>query len=356
MIVLKKDTKRIDLINQVCETLKKGGLVIVPSDTVYGLSVDATNSAAVEKLIAFKSRPAGKPISVFVSKFDDIDTYASVTDSQSQMLSGIVPGSYTVVLPSKHKLDSRLESERQTLGLRLINFDFISQLVAQFGNPITATSANISGASPHYSIDSLLNSLSQKKKDMIDLIVDFGPLPHNKPSTVIDLTGDELTVLRQGDSTVGVVEEHMSINESETKKVAQNLIKKWETSMQKKPLVIILKGDLGAGKTQFVKGIGDYFGVEKIISPTFVIQYEYKIPHQNYGYLYHVDLYNVTEKSEFKHLGFEEMLKPTNIICIEWGEKSEEIIGDLKNNSNILYVQLTYLDETKRKITVSNKQ
>lgn len=336
------------IISEVCDILKQGGLVVVPSDTVYGLSVDATNQQAVENLIAFKSRPTGKPISVFVRSIKECEKIVAIDREQRKTLESILPGCYTVVLSSRHRINSLLESEKGTLGIRVVKHPFIQALTEAYPNPITATSANLSGGSPHYSIESLLKSLSAKKRAMIDYIVDYGKLPYNKPSTVIDLSSDEIEVIRQGDSTIALGEEYTSKSEQETKQIAKQIIQKFESGVRKKPLVIILQGELGAGKTQFVKGVGGYLGVHDIISPTFVIHYEYKIPKKGFNFLYHVDLYNVTEKSEFAHLGFENMLKPGNVICIEWGEKSGELQELLVKKANVVYIQIQYIDDKTR--------
>ena len=112
-------------------------------------------------------------------------------------------------------------------------------------------------------------------------------------------------------------------------------------------MVFIIEGEMGVGKTVFVKGIGEQLGINNIISPTFVIYYEY-------GNFYHFDLYQIEDKSEFKNLGIVELLKPGNILCFEWGEKAGEIINILKEKSEIVYVKMDYVDEGIRKIEIKN--
>ncbi len=174
------------------ETLLKGGLVIMPSDTTYACVVDASQQAAVEKLIASKARPSGKAISVFVSSLKEAEKYVDISDDQRITLSALLPGPYTVILQSKHRVSKLLEAENGTLGIRVPHYDFLHKVTKKYGLPLTATSANLAGKSPHYSVEALLNSLSETKKDMIDVIVDAGPLPHNKPSTVIDISGGSI--------------------------------------------------------------------------------------------------------------------------------------------------------------------
>ncbi len=342
------------VIREVIFTIKHGGLVISPSDTVYGLLVDATNEKAVEKLIEFKSRPPGKAISVFVSDYSMMKEYVEIEPEQQSMLNKLLPGPFTVILQSKHKLSKLLESEKGTLGIRIPDYEFITNLVKKFGKPITATSANMSGRSPHYQIDSLFSKLPKSKIVLIDLVIDAGKLPHNKPSTVIDLTTPTVKMLRQGDIIQTGTQLFISTSADQTKKIGQYLFQKYEKEVTKKPLVFIIEGELGVGKTVMVKGIAELFEVHNIISPTFVVYYEYKISVPNIKLFYHFDLYQIHDSEEFKHLGIENLLKPHTVLCFEWGEKTGEIINILKSKARIIYITMKYVNEKEREITVNN--
>ena len=104
MRIIKIDGNNVDLIiNKTIKILKSGGLVVFPSDTVYGLLCDATNEIAVKKLIQFKDRPAGKPVSVFCN-FDLINQLVTISNQQLAVLKQILPGPFTIILPSKHKV------------------------------------------------------------------------------------------------------------------------------------------------------------------------------------------------------------------------------------------------------------
>lgn len=332
------------IINNTISILKSGGLVIFPTDTVYGLLVDATNEQAVKKLIAFKNRPAGKPISVFCN-FELVNKIVKTNKDQEKIIKEILPGPFTVILPSKHTVNKLLESESGTLGVRIPDNQLINRLIQEFGKPVTATSANIAGRSPHHSIKTLLKEVTSKQKELIDLIIDEGVLPRNKPSTVVDLSSSNIQILRQGDIDFSNKSEtFLSKTFEETKEIAKQILKKY-LKKRNKPLIFILEGEMGVGKTVFVKGIGESLGINNIISPTFTIYYEYK----NF---YHFDLYNIEDSQEFKYLGLENFLKPGNILCFEWGEKAGEIIDLLKNNGQIVYVKMEYVDENTRKIKI----
>lgn len=342
---IKKINKQnyLEITDYTIKILEQGGLVVFPTDTVYGLLVDATNKKAVSKLIEFKNRPPGKAISIFVSDFQMLEKNVDVKKKQKIILSEILPGPYTVVLKSKHKVNNLLESEKGTLGVRIPKYVYISVLVNRFLKPVTATSANLTSQSPHYSIDSLLKGLSNKKRELIDLIVDAGKLAKNKPSTVVDLTESEIKVIRQGDSSLLKSTTFISSSPEETKMIAQKIIK--SVKSKRKPVVFIIEGELGVGKTIFVKGIGENLGINNIVSPTYVIYYEY-------GNFYHFDLYQIEEKKEFKHLGIQKFLIPGNILCFEWGEKAGEIIDLLNKKGKIIYIKMKYLSDNKREIIV----
>lgn len=358
MKILSLTTKNKDeVIDQAFKILHNGGLVIVPSDTVYGVSVDACNENAVQKLIHFKSRPPGKPISVFVGTMQKLQRFVETTPSQVAVLESLLPGPYTIVLPSLHKTSKLLESEQGTLGVRIPNNDFVNELVNNYETPLTATSANRAGQSPHYSVDALLNTLSDEKKAMIDLIIDAGKLPIRKPSTVVDMTKDTLSILREGDfgsllQLQGETEEYDSKSEVDTKVIARNVIEKYYTRAKHKPLVFVFTGTLGAGKTVFVKSMATFLGVENVVSPTFVIYYDYDAHKDPVKKFIHADFYRLKDTEEFEHLGIEEFLTPGNVICIEWSEKSEVFLNKFIDAMSCVYINIEYTGESSRHITI----
>jgi tRNA threonylcarbamoyl adenosine modification protein YjeE len=268
-----------------------------------------------------------------------------INKDQQKVFEEILPGPFTIVLPSKHKVNKLLESETGTLGVRVPMYQPIKELVNKFKRPITATSANLAGRSPHYSIGSLLNELTEKQKELIDLIVDAGQLPKNKPSTVVDLSRPNVKILRQGNEDFIKSKVFRSRTSEETKNIAGQIFTK-NYKKDEKPLIFIIKGEMGVGKTVFVKGIGEKLGINNIVSPTYVIYYEYK----NF---YHFDLYQIEDKEEFGHLGIGKFLVPGNILCFEWGEKAGEIIELLKDKGDIVYINMKYINEKEREITVN---
>ncbi len=345
------------VIKEAIRVLAQGGIVVFPSDTVYGLLVDATNEKAVEKLIAFKNRPPGKAISVFVSGFEMLEQYAELGQKR-RLLDTILPGPFTIILKSKQHISHKLESEKGNIGLRLPDNLLVTELVKRYGKPVTATSANLGGKHPHYSIESLVNQLPAYKLKLIDLIVDGGSLPRNKPSTVLDLTADSLKILRHGDIILKDAKNYSTNSAAQTFKLGTYISSTFVHKYAGRPVVCILKGDLGSGKTVLVKGIAASFGINDIVSPTFVISYEYPIDEnikKHYTMFVHADLYNIEDEEEFKHLGLERYVKSGNIMCIEWGERLGKLYDVLAEKAQIIFIEINYISEKERNFRVSTQ-
>ncbi len=351
------------VIKKTAKTIKSGGLVVFPSDTVYILAVDPTNKKAVEKLLAFKNRWTGKAISVAVLNKKMALEYVDINENGENIYTNLLPGPFTVVSKGKGKVVKGIEAENGTLGIRIPDNKYIHDLVKLLNKPITATSANLSGRTPNYSISSYLRPLSNKKKTMIDLIVDAGKLPRNKPSTVINATDAELKILRRGDLMVNNNIKLISKSEKETEKIAEFLLRRIETlyvtSLQNKSLIFALTGDLGSGKTVFARKIGHLLGVkEKITSSTFVIYNQYEplcpsdisIKDGSLKAFLHMDLYKITTEKDLEEIKFFELFK-NNIACIEWPENiGKKNFERLKKENRVITIQFKYVDEKTREI------
>ncbi len=340
-----------DGLQRCIKILREGGLIVAPSDTVYGLVCDATNEAAVRKLIAVKNRPFGKPISVFTDGFAMIESLVDVS-SHKKTLKTLLPGPFTVILPSKQKVCSLLESERKTLGIRYPSYKWIQDLVHLYGKPLTATSANISGRPPHYDGAGFMNELPEAKKKLIDYVIDAGKLPRNKPSTIVDLTGSTVELLRKGDVVPVSEQSFISHSSQETKKIAEYLGEKHQKKGKGKPVVFILEGEMGVGKTVFAQGMGIYLGIDNVISPTYVIYYEYPVKKDFITMFLHADLYNIEENEEFSHLGLEGYLNEHTLFCIEWGNRIGPLFETFKKNAHVVMIEMNYKNEEERVITV----
>jgi len=347
---IKQDYKKV--IEETAKIILAGGLVVFPSDTVYILAVDPTSEIGVKKLLEFKNRWTGKAISIAVfDKYMALE-YVKLNENGENIYSSLLPGPFTVVSDGKHKVVKGIEAENGTLGIRIPDNKYIHDLVKLVGNPVTATSANLSGRTPNYSIQSFLRPLSKKKKEMIDLIVDGGKLPKNKPSTVIDATESEIKILRRGDLITGKSTSLISKSEKETEKIAEFLLNK-NFKKENKPLVFLLSGDLGCGKTVFSRKIGHLFGVkEKITSPTYMIYNEYKIDRsKTVEKFFHMDLYKITSEKDLEEIKFLDLFEENTVSCIEWPEQmGEKYLKKLKEKTKTVSVNFEYVDEETREV------
>lgn len=317
------------VINTALAALRAGGLVIFPTETTYGAGVDATNQAAVDKLLGYKSRREGKPLSIAVPDMQMAEQFVELTDSARKLYQRFLPGPVTVVSHSLGKVAQGVESEFGTLGVRIPDYPLITQLVAALDRPMTATSANASDAKRPYTIQDIFEGLSEKQKTLIDLVIDAGQLPPNPPSTVIDTTLSTPVVFRQGEVKMAADSpqtELISTSEAETKAIAGKLLLKHWNEIRAQGLVIALDGSLGVGKTIFVKGLAEFLGIsETITSPTYTYIEEYDFTrHQTSGQLYHLDLWKVDSAGQLERLEISKLFKPNTVIAIEWFNQVEE--------------------------------
>jgi len=375
-VVSLKKTK----LDQVVKVLKSGGLVIYPTETCYGLAADATNAQAVQKLLVYKGSRTNKPISVAVADQEMAEKYVRLNATAKNLYQNFLPGPLTVVSQSKGKVTANLEADDHTLGIRIPAYPFVLKLIAQFGKPITATSANTSGKKQPYSFADWQRYTSQKKQKMINFFLDAGPLSKKQPSTVVNTILNEPTILRQGQITIPQIagQTFISSSEAETQQIAQKILSSclsFSSERSDSPvsgqrplpewhganpcLLFALQGELGAGKTQFAKGLAAGLNIKtNITSPTFTIIKEY--PYSR-GIFYHLDTWRLEKGEELLDLGLLKMLKPGNVIAIEWLQKVKGILKRLSGNSprtvarskptlKIIWVTIETLSPKKRRI------
>jgi L-threonylcarbamoyladenylate synthase len=320
-----------EVIEAAINTLKAGGLIIFPTETTYGAGVDATNPEAVNKLLAYKTRREGKPLSIAVPDQVTAAKFVEINQQAQKLYERFLPGPVTIISKGLDKVALGVESEFGTLGVRIPDHELVLKILKTFGRPITATSANASGKKRPYSVIDILDGLSGKQQSLIDLVLDAGELPKNEPSTVIDTTLSTPTTLRAGKIKTSGEKSLTSSSEAETKKIAGTLmLKRWD-EIKNKGLVVGLDGVLGAGKTIFTKGVAEFLKVqETITSPTYsyIEEYDYK-RHGIKGKLYHLDLWKIETDEELKRLEIEKLIAPNNVIVIEWWDQGEEYLKKL---------------------------
>ena len=180
-------------IQQAVDVLRSGGVIIYPTDTIYGLGCDITNKQAIERVQRIKGRDKKKPMSFVCADLTHISDYAKVSNYAHRILKRCLPGAYTFVLPATRETPRVLQSKQKTIGLRIPNHPIPLALVSALGQPILSTSANRSEQEVITEPWMLENELGPQ----VDLILECGPLPV-QASSVVSLIGDEAEVLREG--------------------------------------------------------------------------------------------------------------------------------------------------------------
>lgn len=177
--------------------MASGGVILYPTDTLYGLGADALSDEAVAKIYAIKGREEGKPIHCIVADMEMAERYAEVTPLATTLAWRFLPGALTLILKKLPGTGSGISRGIDTIGIRVPRNDFCRALARRFGKPFTATSANISGMSSPRSVDEILRQLGERSGG-IDLAIDAGELPLRLPSTVVDVSSGISQILREG--------------------------------------------------------------------------------------------------------------------------------------------------------------
>jgi len=189
----------MDQLNKVATVLKNGGVVICPTDTVYGFLADASSKKAVEKIYNIKKRPKSKPLSVFVKDFAMAQSLAHIDELQEKYIKKLWPGKYTFILKRKPSNPSaRLRAgklygvDKKTVALRIPKYAFLNNLLKKVNRPLMQTSANISGKPSLNTINDIIKQFGGS--DI--LIIDGGNLKKSKPSKIFDISNNNINVLR----------------------------------------------------------------------------------------------------------------------------------------------------------------
>jgi len=183
-------------IKRVVDVLREGGLIIYPTDTVYGLGCDITNTRALERIAKIKGIKLEKANFSFVcSDLSNLSDYVKQIDTATfKILKRALPGPYTFILPGNNDLPKEFR-KKKTVGIRVPDNNIALEIVKMLGNPIVSTSIHDEDEVLEYSTDPEL--IFEKWQNKVDLVIDGG-YGDNTPSTIIDLSGYEPVVVREG--------------------------------------------------------------------------------------------------------------------------------------------------------------
>lgn len=188
--------KNKSAVKLAVEAIKKGKVIVCPTDTVYGFLADAENRKAVKKIFKIKKRPKLKPLAVFVKDIEMAKELAEIDEKQEEILKSKWPGKCTFVLKSNNILQTPGVCKNKTIALRIPKYKFLNDLLEKINKPLVQTSVNISGQPPLTKIKEIIKVFNNQK-NCPDSIIDAGDLPKNKPSVIMDLTKDKIKFLRK---------------------------------------------------------------------------------------------------------------------------------------------------------------
>ncbi|HEX9722381.1 MAG TPA: L-threonylcarbamoyladenylate synthase [Candidatus Paceibacterota bacterium] len=180
---------------EAADAIQKGKVVVCPTDTVYGLTADATSKKAVQRVFQIKGREKGKPLPVFVKDIAMAKRLAKISKGQEAFLQKVWPGKVTAVLESKGRLPKVLEREGK-VALRIPKNELVRDLLQKLNRPLTGTSANVSSQPSCSSAQEVMAQFAQRKHKP-DLVIDGGRLRKSKPSQIVDITGKKMRILRR---------------------------------------------------------------------------------------------------------------------------------------------------------------
>lgn len=180
-------------VDRVVESLHRGGVIVYPTDTVYGLGCDIFNRKAINRIYQIKQAPAGKPLSFVCSDLKDLARYAkNISNAAYRMMKRLLPGPYTFILEASRDVPKFMIGKRRTVGIRVPDNRICLEIVRALGRPVLSTS--VVAAEDGIAMNDV-ESIASRFGGAVDVIADGGVIV-STPSTVVDLTGEEPEILR----------------------------------------------------------------------------------------------------------------------------------------------------------------
>ncbi len=196
------------IIDGAAAILSRGGVLAYPTETFYGLGVDATNDQAICRIFDIKGRNFKNPVSVIIGDIDHLPPLVcTIPDAAQKLIDAFWPGPLTIVFSAAENVSPLLTAQTGKIGVRLSSHEFARRLTLKTGKPLTATSANLSGAPECKEADAVMRQIGDK----IDAVVDLGEKGGAVGSTIIDATPEIPIILRSGVITRDIIEQQTGL-------------------------------------------------------------------------------------------------------------------------------------------------
>ena len=191
-------------VKEAVEVIKMGGIIIAPTDTVYGIIADALNEKAVEKIYEIKKRKKTNPLSILVSNKDMLKKVVKkVSFEEEKIIDKFFPGAITLIFEKNEQIPDIVTSGLDTVGIRMPNDKFLLNVIELLGSPIVATSLNLAGEESKTNLD----NISQEILNNVDYVIDNGNTKIGVASTVAKIDGKKIEILREGTITKNMLQE-----------------------------------------------------------------------------------------------------------------------------------------------------
>jgi tRNA threonylcarbamoyl adenosine modification protein (Sua5/YciO/YrdC/YwlC family) len=197
LIKIYPDNPNEKVIQQVVDVLKKGGIIIYPTDTVYGMGCDISNSKAIDKICKIRGiKPEKANFSFICYDLSHISDFTRQIDNETyRVIKKALPGPFTFIFNANKNVPKLLSSNKKTVGIRVPDNAIAREIVKMLGNPIISTSIHDDDEIIEYSTDPEL--IHEKYEDVVDLVIDGG-YGDNEPSTIVDCSEGNFEIIRQG--------------------------------------------------------------------------------------------------------------------------------------------------------------
>lgn len=184
-----------DELREVVEILNSDGVIIFPTETVYGIGGNALSNSVVDKVYEAKKRPRDKAVNILVANTDQIEKYAEITsDIERKIINNFMPGPITIILKKKANFGDYFTQDDDTIGVRIPNQKIINAILDKIDYPLIAPSANISGKESGIEVEQIKDDF----KDSVDAIIDGGKSKLSVSSTIVKVVDGEVVILREG--------------------------------------------------------------------------------------------------------------------------------------------------------------